>query len=60
MRFVKATYHLETKTVEYEAGDGTRLLKTAGTLNWRFNNPEILWHCLMQVSKRADWCRDCV
>ncbi|KAB8308349.1 TIGR02594 family protein [Erwinia endophytica] len=39
MRFVKATYHLETKTVEYEAGDGTRLLKTSGTLNWRFNNP---------------------
>ncbi|MEQ4763041.1 TIGR02594 family protein [Klebsiella aerogenes] len=39
MRFVKATYHLETKTVEYEAADGTRLLKTAGTLNWRFNNP---------------------
>ncbi|PIF23922.1 TIGR02594 family protein [Candidatus Pantoea floridensis] len=39
MRFVKATYHLETKTVEYEAGDGTRLLKTGGTLNWRFNNP---------------------
>lgn len=26
MRFIKATYHLETKTVEYEAGDGTRLL----------------------------------
>ncbi|HDC4282785.1 TIGR02594 family protein [Enterobacter cloacae] len=39
MRFVKATYHLKTKTVEYEAGDGTRLLKTAGTLSWRFNNP---------------------
>lgn len=39
MRFVKAIYHLETKTVEYEADDGTRLLKTAGTLNWRFNNP---------------------
>ncbi|HDZ1140677.1 TPA: LysM peptidoglycan-binding domain-containing protein [Klebsiella pneumoniae] len=39
MRFIKATYHLETKTVEYEASDGTRLLKTAGTLNWRFNNP---------------------
>lgn len=39
MKFVKATYHLETKTVEYEAVDGTRLLKTAGTLNWRFNNP---------------------
>lgn len=39
MRFVKATYHLETKTVEYETGDGTRLLKTAGTLSWRFNNP---------------------
>jgi LysM repeat protein len=39
MRFVKAIYHLETKTVEYEADDGTLLLKTAGTLNWRFNNP---------------------
>ncbi|HDC4544797.1 TPA: TIGR02594 family protein [Enterobacter cloacae] len=39
MRFVKATYHLKTKTVEYEAGDGTRLLKTACTLSWRFNNP---------------------
>ncbi|MEG5548728.1 TIGR02594 family protein [Enterobacter wuhouensis] len=39
MRFVKATYHLKTKTVEYEAGDGTRLLKIAGTLSWRFNNP---------------------
>ncbi|WP_370967615.1 TIGR02594 family protein [Enterobacter wuhouensis] len=39
MRFIKATYHLETKTVEYEADDGTRLLKTAGALSWRFNNP---------------------
>lgn len=39
MKFVKATYHPETKTVEYEAGDGTRLLKIAGTLSWRFNNP---------------------
>ncbi|EGT0661652.1 TIGR02594 family protein [Citrobacter werkmanii] len=39
MRFVKATYHASTKTVEYEAASGTRLLKTGGTLNWRFNNP---------------------
>ncbi|HFT7493944.1 TIGR02594 family protein [Enterobacter ludwigii] len=39
MRLVKAIYHLEIKTVEYEADDGTLLLKTAGTLNWRFNNP---------------------
>ena len=39
MRFVKATYHASTKTVEYEAACGTRLLKTGGTLNWRFNNP---------------------
>lgn len=39
MRFVRAICHLETKTVEYEAADGTRLLKTLGTLNWRFNNP---------------------
>lgn len=39
MRFIKATYHLASKTVEYEAGDGTRLLKNGGSLNWRFNNP---------------------
>lgn len=39
MRFLKATYHASTKTVEYEAACGTRLLKTGGTLNWRFNNP---------------------
>lgn len=39
MKFVKASYHLKTKTVEYEAGDGTRLLKIGGALSWRFNNP---------------------
>lgn len=39
MRFIKATYHESTKTVEYESPDGSRLLKTGGTLNWRFNNP---------------------
>ncbi|WP_439412972.1 TIGR02594 family protein [Enterobacter ludwigii] len=39
MRFVKATYNETLKTVEYEANDGSRLLKTGGTLNWRFNNP---------------------
>jgi len=39
MRFINAIYHASTKTVEYEASCGTRLLKTGGSLNWRFNNP---------------------
>lgn len=39
MRFINAIYHASTKTVEYELSNGTRLLKTGGTLNWRFNNP---------------------
>lgn len=39
MRFIKATYTENLKTVEYEAIDGSRFLKTGGTLNWRFNNP---------------------
>ncbi|WP_254989572.1 TIGR02594 family protein [Enterobacter roggenkampii] len=39
MRFINAIYHASTKTVEYESSNGTRLLKTGGSLNWRFNNP---------------------
>ena len=39
MRFIKAVYHASIKTAEYEASCGTRLLKTGGSLNWRFNNP---------------------
>ena len=39
MRFINAIYHESTKTVEYESSSGTRLLKTGGSLNWRFNNP---------------------
>lgn len=39
MRFINAIYHESTKTVEYESTCGTKLLKTSGTLNWRFNNP---------------------
>lgn len=39
MRFIKATYHASIKTAEYESENGTRLLKSGGTLNWRFNNP---------------------
>lgn len=39
MRFINAIYHAATKTVEYESSNGTRLLKTGGSLNWRFNNP---------------------
>lgn len=39
MRFIHAIYHASTKTVEYESLNGTRLLKTGGSLNWRFNNP---------------------
>lgn len=39
MRFINAIYHASAKTVEYESSSGTRLLKTGGSLNWRFNNP---------------------
>ncbi|MGQ8774290.1 TIGR02594 family protein [Serratia sp. NA_112.1] len=39
MRFINSIYHASTKTVEYESSSGTRLLKTGGSLNWRFNNP---------------------
>lgn len=38
-RFIKASYNEQTKTVEYIADNGDRLLRSGGTIAWRFNNP---------------------
>lgn len=38
-RFVKASYNESTRTVEYIADNGDRLLRRGGTIAWRFNNP---------------------
>lgn len=37
--FVKASYNEKTLTVEYIADNGDRLLRSGGTIAWRFNNP---------------------
>lgn len=37
--FVKASYNEKTKTVEFIADNGDRLLRSGGTIAWRFNNP---------------------
>jgi uncharacterized protein (TIGR02594 family) len=37
--FVSADYTYEHKTVDYAAADGSHLLRTGGTIAWRFNNP---------------------
>ena len=37
--FVKASYNEKTKTVEFVADNGDRLLRSGGTIAWRFNNP---------------------
>lgn len=37
--FVKASYNEKTLTVEYIANNGDRLLRSGGTIAWRFNNP---------------------
>lgn len=37
--FIKANYYSNKKVVEYISSDGSRLLKSGGSLNWRFNNP---------------------
>lgn len=39
VKFITATNHQNKKTVEYEADDGSILLKIGGDLSWRFNNP---------------------
>jgi len=38
-RFVSAKYDVKTRTVDYASSDGTHLLRTGGTVAWRFNNP---------------------
>lgn len=37
--FISARYDAETLTVDYVGDDGTHLLRTGGTIAWRFNNP---------------------
>lgn len=38
-RFISAKYDASTLTVDYAGSDGTHLLRTGGTIAWRFNNP---------------------
>ena len=37
--FVSAKYDASILTVDYLQSDGTHLLRTGGTIAWRFNNP---------------------
>ena len=38
-KFVKAFFHKDTRTVEFAASNGDRMLRSGGTLAWLFNNP---------------------
>jgi hypothetical protein len=38
-KFISAKYHAPTLTVDYARDDGAHLLRTGGTIAWRFNNP---------------------
>jgi uncharacterized protein (TIGR02594 family) len=38
-RYISAQYDAATITVDYAGSDGTHLLRTGGTIAWRFNNP---------------------
>lgn len=38
-KFVSATYHPKLLTVEYVDENGDHLLRSGGTIAWRFNNP---------------------
>ena len=38
-RFTSATYYPDILTVEYVAENGDHLLRSGGTIAWRFNNP---------------------
>lgn len=38
-QFVSAKYDAATKTVDYIRSDGVHLLRSGGTIAWRFNNP---------------------
>lgn len=37
--FLSAKYNAKILTVDYAAADGSHLLRTGGTIAWRFNNP---------------------
>lgn len=37
--FISARYDADTRTVDFVGNDGTHLLRTGGTIAWRFNNP---------------------
>jgi len=37
--FISAKYDADTLTVDFVGNDGTHLLRTGGTIAWRFNNP---------------------
>ncbi|WP_080433519.1 LysM peptidoglycan-binding domain-containing protein [Burkholderia ubonensis] len=38
-KLLSATYHLDIKTAEFVADSGDHLLRSGGTVAWRFNNP---------------------
>ena len=38
-KFIAATFDKPTLTVDYVADDGSHLLRSGGTIAWRFNNP---------------------
>jgi uncharacterized protein (TIGR02594 family) len=38
-KFINAIYHPDILTVEYVADNGDHLLRSGGTIAWRFNNP---------------------
>ncbi len=38
-RYISAKYDVSILTVDYAGSDGTHLLRTGGTIAWRFNNP---------------------
>lgn len=38
-KFINAIYHPDILTVEYVAENGDHLLRSGGTIAWRFNNP---------------------
>lgn len=38
-KFIKASHDRPTLTVQYIGDDGKILLRTGGTIAWRFNNP---------------------
>lgn len=37
--FLSAKYHTDIRTVDFAAADGSHLLRSGGTIAWRFNNP---------------------